>query len=261
MWTHFTRHGDAIFLSIGRHICIGVLSTATLSAVSPDDSVAAMATNQRNDMMREENFAHDDEVDETLDLSDLRHGDLLFCVAATKSTPVSTAITRSTQGFDALRIDHVAIVCQEPDNQLHVLESTSPHGVQLVPIHSFMARHRQKTTGKYLVVLGRLKDTATLSASVERAKTYLGRPYDFQYLPGDSALYCSELLHYSYFDSAGKPIFPQIPMSFHDDHGVILPFWHDYYRQWNMPVPEGQPGTNPGAISRSKHINIIGKFF
>lgn len=47
VWTRFTRHGDAIFLSLRREIRIGVLSVATLAAACPDSATALMAMSQR----------------------------------------------------------------------------------------------------------------------------------------------------------------------------------------------------------------------
>jgi len=43
VWTHFTRRGDAIFLSLKREVRIGVLSVATLAAACPDSAAAIMA--------------------------------------------------------------------------------------------------------------------------------------------------------------------------------------------------------------------------
>ena len=46
VWTHFTRRGDAIFLSLKREVRIGVLSLATLAAACPDSAAAIMAFSQ-----------------------------------------------------------------------------------------------------------------------------------------------------------------------------------------------------------------------
>ena len=54
----------------------------------------------------------------------------------------------------------------------------------------------------------------------------------------------------------GKLFFPPIPMSFHDDDGVITPFWSDFYSHRALDVPEGVPGTNPGELSRRKCVRI-----
>ena len=42
-WRQFTRHNDAIFLSLGKEIRIGVLSVATLAFATPDSAAAMMS--------------------------------------------------------------------------------------------------------------------------------------------------------------------------------------------------------------------------
>ena len=262
-WHHFSRRGDAIFLSLKKEIRISVLSVATLAVACPDSSAAIMAMSQRPTMDEQTNSAagtSSSGEDELLDLTALQHGDLLFCVASPARDGIAQAIVSVTEGIDLQRVSHVAIVCKESSGT-YALEASDKHGVWLHPIQSFFEHCDHTPTGNPMVLLGRLKDTSNVAASVERAKTYLGRPYDHQYMPSDSAIYCSELIHYSYFDAEGKELFPQIPMSFHDKNGNITTFWKDYYRQWNMSVPEGWPGTNPGGISQSEKIEIIGKFF
>lgn len=58
VWHQFTRHGDAIFLSLKREISIGVLSVATLAVACPDSATARVAMSQRPTI---------DEDDETKD--------------------------------------------------------------------------------------------------------------------------------------------------------------------------------------------------
>ncbi len=263
VWRQFTRHGDSIFLSLGKEIRIGVLSVATLAAACPDSAAAMMAMNHHQQADEEQTCtaATSGGEDEPLDLTALQHGDLLFNVVSPSRDGIAKAIVTVTEGVDLQQVSHVAIVCKEADGKFYALEATTRHGVCLTPIDSFLLHSDHSPEGLPLLLLGRLKDPSHVAASVEKAKTYLGRPYDFQYEPSDSAIYCSELVHYSYFSSTGEMLFPQQPMSFHDQTGQVTQFWKDYYQQWNMAVPEGEPGTNPGGISRSDKINIIGKFF
>jgi uncharacterized protein YycO len=262
-WHHFSRHGDAIFLSLKREIRISVLSVATLAVACPDSSAAQMAMHQqvKAETVTDSTAPSSSGEDELLDLTALQHGDLLFCVAGPSRDGIAQAIVSVTEGIDLLRVSHVAIVCQEPNGQIYALEASGKHGVWLTPIDSFFVNCDHTQTGHPMVLLGRLKDTTHVATCVEKAKTYLGRPYDYQYLPSDSALYCSELVQLSYIDQTGEVIFPQVPMSFQGHDGQILPFWTAYYQQWDMAVPEGEPGTNPGGISRSDKITIVGKFF
>ncbi len=177
----------------------------------------------------------------------LCEGDLLFCVS-----PDGNAITDVTAGIDGRRIDHVAILHHEKDATF-ALEAVH-RGVVLTPMDSFLL-HRDS-----LVLVGRLRDTVGVVASVQRALAFLGRPYDFFFMPDDSAFYCSELVQKCYRDAAGELVFPPIPMSFHDKTGKVTPYWKEYYARHGMEVPEGWPGSNPGQLSRSDKVCILGWF-
>ena len=159
----------------------------------------------------------------------LHEGDLLFCLSAEENQ-----ITKVTEGIDGSRIDHVGIVHFQRDT-LYVLEAVH-QGVVLTPIDSFLLRRDS------LVLVARLNDTHGVEQSVRRALHYVGYPYD-------------------YLDADGHEIFPAIPMSFHDKTGIVTPFWKDYYARRGLEVPEGEPGSNPGDLSRSRHLSILFRFF
>ena len=108
------------------------------------------------------------------------------------------------------------------------------------------------------MVVGQLKDTVGVARSVERAMQFIGTPYDFNFMPSDSAMYCSELVQKNYRYSDGQLVFKPIAMSFHDKTGKITDYWKEYYGRQGLTVPEGEPGSNPGDLSRSKAIQILG---
>lgn len=176
--------------------------------------------------------------------TNLCEGDLLFC-----AKEASNPITEVTQGVSGMKIDHVAIVHKQV-NKTYALEAIHK-GVTLTPIDSFMARRET-------VVAARLCDTLGVAQSVERALSFLGRPYDFNFMPSDSAFYCSELVQKNYRYSNGQLVFKPIAMSFHDKTGKITDYWKEYYGRQGLTVPEGEPGSNPGDLSRSKALQILG---
>lgn len=176
-------------------------------------------------------------------IDSLCEGDLLFCVK-NEGNP----ITDVTNGVGGMKIDHVAIFCKIGQHP-YALEAIHK-GVCLTPIDSFMTR-------RGTVLAARLKDTVGVALSVERALKYLGKPYDFNFMPDDSAFYCSELVQKSYRYKSGELVFKPIPMSFHDKTGKITQYWKDYYSRQGLQVPEGKPGSNPGDLSRSDAIKII----
>lgn len=176
--------------------------------------------------------------------TNLCEGDLLFC-----AKEASNPITKVTQGVSGMKIDHVGIVHKQA-NKTYALEAIHK-GVTLTPRDSFMARRET-------VVAARLCDTLGVAQSVERALSFLGRPYDFNFMPSDSAFYCSELVQKNYRYSDGQLVFKPIAMSFHDKTGKITDYWKEYYGRQGLTVPEGEPGSNPGDLSRSKAIQILG---
>lgn len=181
---------------------------------------------------------------ERIALGSLCEGDLLFCAQEKGNN-----ITDVTQGVGGMKIDHVAIFHRQ-GGRTFALEAIHS-GVGLTPTDSFMARRE-------VVLAARLRDTLGVARSVERALRFIGRPYDFNFMPDDSAFYCSELVQKCYRDSCGELVFKPIPMSFHDQSGRITPYWHDYYARQGLQVPEGEPGSNPGDLSRSAAICILG---
>lgn len=181
---------------------------------------------------------------EGIGLGSLCEGDLLFC-----AQEKGNDITDVTQGVGGMKIDHVAIFHRQ-GGRTFALEAIHS-GVGLTPIDRFMARRE-------VVLAARLRDTLGVARSVERALRFIGRPYDFNFMPDDSAFYCSELVQKCYRDSRGELVFKPIPMSFHDQSGRITPYWHDYYARQGLQVPEGEPGSNPGDLSRSAAICILG---
>ena len=169
--------------------------------------------------------------------SQLHEGDLLFHVVSQ-----GNAITDVTPGM----IDHVAIVTERDS----VIEGVWKW-LKITPIDSL-----RQQDGHYLV--GRVKGIDS-KQSIANAKHYLGRPYDRLYLPDNDAIYCSELVQFSFVNKHGNRLFTPIPMSFHDASGRITDYWIHFYAKHHMEVPEGKPGTNPGELSQRKEIRIKGR--
>ena len=225
-WRRFSHKAYAVFQSLHSEVCIGVLGVTMLSACT---------------------FANPPGEEQ------LQQGDLLFCIEEDGSEGLGGAIAAVTEGVASQSITHVAVVV----DRVHVVEATPLEGVRVKDLSQWLADAGQGPDGKPLVVAGRLRDTLGLSASVERIMKYVGRPYDFLYQPDDSAIYCSELVQLSYQRPDGRPVFEQQPMSFSDSTGQIDPYWAELYAKHQMEVPEGAPGTNPGAMSRVSAIQIL----
>ena len=96
-----------------------------------------------------------------------------------------------------------------------------------------------------------------LQPAMRKAIHYVGTPYDDAFLPGDDALYCSELV-YRIFKKDNTPyLFPLSPMTFKSKSGKTFPAWTEYYKDLKQPIPEGQPGINPCSIANSGAVEMI----
>jgi hypothetical protein len=178
----------------------------------------------------------------------LREGDLLFCCSDT-----ANAITSVTTGLQDMPIDHVAIVHFIGGEQLglpYVIEAVKP-AVCLTPLDTFLCENGR-------VLQGRVNADCDIAASIKRCLMQVGKPYDNLYLPGDSAVYCSELVQMCFIDPSGKLVFDLVPMSFHDATGQVTDYWQEFYQARGMKVPEGEPGSNPGELSRREQVTILG---
>lgn len=187
----------------------------------------------------------------------LKNGDLLFCVSDTASaTEFARSIVGSTKGVEQKKIDHVAIVSVEDDGT-YIIEATAKHGVWKCSLSEFVENADKGEDGKPLLLVGRVKGDVDIESSIMKAKSFIGRKYDFVFSPTDDEMYCSELVQKSYVKNNGDLLFEPIPMSFHDEEGRILPYWFRYYETRNMEVPEGEPGSNPGDLSRRGNVEIL----
>lgn len=203
--------------------------------------------------------------DERVSVSDLRGGDLLFVVNGQGNN-----ITDVTDWVDGLGIDHIAVFSDG-----NVVEAIPEYGVVENPLDSFLIRLSDRES----VLVGRIEGV-DVEESVANARKFLGRPYDDIFMPSDSAIYCSELVQKSFVFKDGLKerdqnvkevdskatgsgtkhfVFGTIPMSFHDSTGNVTEFWTKFYSARGLAVPEGEPGTNPGQLSRDPNVKILGR--
>ncbi|MCD6062351.1 MAG: hypothetical protein K0R82_262 [Flavipsychrobacter sp.] len=181
-------------------------------------------------------------------------GDILFqdldCGAA------CDAIESVTEGANGMDFSHCGIVVQM-GNEMMVVEAYG--AVKVTPVDSFLMRSKD-AAGKPKVLIGRLKDESILAdESAEIAKGYVGKEYDESFDLKNDKYYCSELV-YECFKVANKnkPFFQLNKMTFKAPRTeAIMPFWMDYFKKLDKAVPEGKPGINPGAMSRSDKLQII----
>ncbi len=182
------------------------------------------------------------------------HGDLLF----TQLGPGDNAISAVTEGYRGARVNHVGVILIN-NKGTFVLEAFPPE-VRVTQIDVHLKRSQDvEMKPRYICARLKLPFTKLIVPAVQYGLSRRNIPYDELYLTEESALYCSELVvdMFRYANSGGD-FFPENPMSFRSlVTGEILPAWSAYYRQFGMEVPDGEPGSNPGDISKDPRLTIV----
>lgn len=178
----------------------------------------------------------------------LETGDLIF--QDLDCGDMCDAIEAVTKGFNGLSFSHVGLV-DKADGRVLVIEAIGS-SVRRIPLDSFARR-----TGNKMYV-GRVRKPYRhlVSKALQYARKQLGTPYDDAFLYDNGKYYCSELIYDAFLHANhNKPFFALEPMTFKKPGSdEYFPVWKNYYEQLGIPVPEGQPGCNPGGLSRSAKL-------
>ena len=181
-------------------------------------------------------------------------GDIIF----TQIGSSSNAISSVTEGYNGARVNHVGILIE---NQLgkFVLEAFPPE-VRLTNIYIFLKRSWSSyQSPRYMAARLKNQFHHLIDPALEYGLSQRNVPYDSRYLTDEAALYCSELIVDMFkYANDGNEFFKESPMSFRDtETDEIHEYWVRHYRDFfGMPVPEGEPGSNPGDMSKDKKLHI-----
>ena len=188
-------------------------------------------------------------------------GDLVFVGLPPESTSgqdtMQGAIAAATHDGNQLNLIHVAILEVDDKDSLWVIDVTLTHPVKRDSLGGFLKEftRRDGTLPEMLVM--RLKDPSHAKEHVERVKSFIGQPYDYAFQPDNGAMYCSELVYYSYLKPDGTPIFDCYPMNFKNDDGEFPPYWVRLFERIHTPIPQDVMGTNPQAMYKSEALRPV----
>jgi len=186
----------------------------------------------------------------------LQAGDLLFQDG--DCGPFCEAIEKVTFGIDGARFSHVGMVIPKGDD-LVVIEAISD-GVVETMLDTFFNRSYDIDQNSKVIV-GRLKPEYQnlIPKAIEKAKTKLGKSYDDVFDITNDKYYCSEILYEAFkFANKDQPVFQLFPMTYKDPNTKeTFPIWTSYFEKSGTKIPEGEPGLNPGGMSRSAVLNIV----
>lgn len=183
-------------------------------------------------------------------VKDLKSADLVFVGA--ENSAFSQAIKSATAkgGTD---YTHMGIV-EVAKNGVFIIEASSTNGV----VRTAWADFVKANEGRVMNLM-RLKKGVKFNADtiIARAKGFLGQAYDWNFLPDNDKMYCSELVYEAYVDEKGERIFEAKPMNFYDENGKLPEFWVENFKKLGAKVPQGVLGTNPNDMSKSTKIELI----
>lgn len=190
---------------------------------------------------------------------DLKNGDLIFQEACTSN--LENSIKEVTSSIGDYQFTHVGIVYIDDNDSIFVLEATRPR-VILSTLNEYLYPADKECHPRSAV--GRLKAQyqAIIPNALEFGFTLIGKDYDYGFVSGNDKYYCSEFV-YEILKKAnkGQDVFPLNIMTFKSkETGVTTPGWINYFENLGIPVPEGEWGINPGAMSRSDVLDILHVF-
>jgi uncharacterized protein YycO len=191
----------------------------------------------------------------------LQNGDLIFQQACSGES-VGNAIKNVTQSAGDYQFTHVGMVyIPNGTDSIFVIEANVPE-VRIVTLSEFLNKKNSKACPP-LSVAGRLKPAYRLCIpkAITEAKRLLGKPYDYGFVLNNDRYYCSELIYEVFLKAnGGKPVFDLNKMTFRQkDSDQTDSNWIQYFNEKDLPIPEGDWGINPGAMSRAKVMDLLGE--
>lgn len=181
----------------------------------------------------------------------LKTGDIIF--QSMNCGPLCDAINQVTEGYKGHDFNHLGLVYIQNDS-IYIIEAGG-NAVQLTSLEKF------KSYTNETMFVGRLKRRFRkfIPEAVSFSLKQIGIPYDDAYLYNNGSYYCSELIYDAFLDAYKKPFFELQPMTFKaPNSNTYFEAWQEYYDSLKMEIPEGQLGCNPGGISTSAKLKIIG---
>lgn len=170
-----------------------------------------------------------------------REGDVLF-----QSLPHGELVD-AIEGITNSEWSHCGVVMRKGSSWV-VVEAIGQ--VRETPLHLWVPRGRG---GRFVAYRANGIVESDHSGLRKTLAHFIGRPYDFRYAPGDSEIYCSELVFKAYRDAYGKELGVWQPL------GDLnwRPF-ESYIRKMEAGgLPLSRPMITPVALTKSRHLNRV----
>ena len=188
----------------------------------------------------------------------LQNGDLIFLESC--NSTIGNAIKNVTSSAENYHFTHVGMVYIKENDSIFVIEATHPR-VKITPLSEYLYPADEKKKCYPKSVVGRLKSEYQhcIPKALEEALPLVGKEYDYSYDLKNNKYYCSELIYLILLKANdGIPVFPLNKMTFKSEiTKEFLPEWVNYFKKQGIAIPEGEPGINPGAMSKASVIEIV----
>lgn len=188
-----------------------------------------------------------------LSVTELENGDLLFEGNSTGN--LSKAINQVTQTGTNTNFSHIALV-EKTATEIWVLHAAPENGSERILLSTFLDEVKKDNA---ILVVYRIKQefNPNYKRAITKAKSMLGKPYNFTYVLSDSAYYCSDFVFRAFEDDS---IFEMKPMTFKNQNDSNFnESWIEFYKKLKMEIPEGKPGCNPNGMANSEKLTRIGQ--
>ncbi len=188
-----------------------------------------------------------------------QNGDILF--QDIDCGPLCDAIERVTDSYGNYNFSHLGLVFQSSNDSIYVIEAIG-NEVQLTPYKVFLYRSLNKNNKPKVIAMRSSFTALQIDSAVTIAFREKGKPYDDFFLQDNERWYCSELIAYAFNSALKQTVFESTPMTYKESGSdSILKVWRDYFEDIQSEVPEGKPGCNPGAMSRSGYLKLIYAYY
>lgn len=187
----------------------------------------------------------------------LQNGNLIFQEAC--SGNVSDAIKGVTSSIGEYNFTHVGIVWIDQEKDTFVIEATPPI-VSVTSLQNYLYPEDDRNCPPKSVVFRLNQEYQQLiPEAIKEALKLVGKEYDYAFILNNDKYYCSEFIYDIFLKSNNnQPVFELNTMTFKaNGSDEFLSNWIEYYKKLNQPIPEGELGINPGAMSKSDVLEII----
>lgn len=184
----------------------------------------------------------------------LKNGDLIFQESCEGN--MGEAIKDVTSSMEGYNFTHVGMVwINQSNDSIYVIEATHPK-ICITPLEEYLYPKDKNCAPRSAVARLKEKYQNLIPLAIEEAMKHIGKDYDDAFDLKNDQYYCSELIYEILLKANNnKEVFPLNIMTFKaKDSDSFSQNWITHFEKLNIPIPEGELGINPGAMSKQTDV-------